>query len=65
MFLYIILSEFLTKHVLDTCSASCDWTLVQVFSQGNFYFLYQYSVRPTGWNVANIGAAWGSVIYEV
>ena len=42
----------------------CGWTPVQLCHQGYFYVLYQYSIQPTRWNVANIDTAWGDIVHD-
>ena len=40
----------------------CDRAPVQPNSQGN---LYEYSIKPKKWGVANIGMAWGDIMRKI
>ena len=66
--LYIILSGFLTKDVLE-CVVNptywiryCDCTLNNLVLKTPSR-LYCYSVQPTRWDVTKIGTAWGDINY--
>ena len=40
----------------------CNWTPAQPYPEGKFYVLYQYSINPTIWDVANVGTAYCNLL---